>query len=144
MKEISYQFEYNVSVQKVIEALTTGDEIKKWWTESAELKPVVGEVGTFKWINHSWVVKIKLEEISKEKVIWNCFESNMQDTDAWKGSKMIFDFSKGTDHSTKLSFNHSNYKGSPCYEECSEGWNFVLGISLKNYLESGHGQPYGS
>jgi len=65
----------------------------------------------------------------------------MQNTNAWEGSSMVFQL--GSEESgTRLNFRHLNYKTSPCYETCYEGWNFVLGRSLKNYLETGKGLPY--
>ena len=79
--------------------------------------------------------------IDGNQVSWNCVKSNMQNTDAWEGSTILFSLKK-ENGGTKLLFTHSDYKASPCYEVCSEGWNFVLGTSLKAYLESGKGMPY--
>jgi hypothetical protein len=43
---------------------------------------------------------------------------------------------------TKVDFTQSDYKESPCFNVCNEGWKYFLGTSLKSYLETGKGMLY--
>jgi len=130
--------------KKTYSSLISGEHIKNWWTTSAELEAKTGATGIFKWQSHKWIVKIKLEKIIENVYIqWRCIESNMQNTDAWVGTTMNFNL-EPLGANTKLLFSHEGYRNSPCREICTDGWQFVLGTSLKKYLETGIGQPYSS
>lgn len=85
-------------------------------------------------------MKIEKLEIGKY-VQWRCIQSNMQNTDAWKDTVLRFDIESQSAGCT-LRFEQIGYKDSPWFNECNPGWRFVLGKSLKDYLESGRGSPY--
>ena len=82
----------------------------------------------------------RLEPTSK--IEWECIASNMQNTDAWQGSKITFQITDVDNNAARLNFLHDNYKSSPCYDECNAGWAFVLGNSLRSYVETGVGKPF--
>src|SRR5262249_17775971 len=137
MTDIRDEFIINAPANRIIEALISSEHIKKWWTTNASLRPVPGEIGTFQWSTYGWTVKIKLVQIENGRFVqWKCLESNMQGTDAWVGSEMNF-YVEEIDQKTKLNFIQRDYKESPCKEVCTQGWKFVLGSSLKKYLETG-------
>jgi len=145
MREIRHTFQIKAAPEELLKAITRGEEIAQWWTTSANLLPEEGAVGLFQWSNYHWTVEILLKKLRKDElVIWKCTSSNMQDTDAWEGSEMEFRISKLGHRSVKLDFLHANYKESPCFDVCNDGWRFVLGNSLKSYLETGKGFPYKS
>lgn len=139
-KEIRHTFHISSSPESLANALSQVDEIQKWWTVEAKQRAAGG---IFSWSSFGWNVEMTFEQIEKKLVVWKCIESNMQNTNAWVDSKMFFEFSSDKDGSV-LSFSHSNYKSSPCYDICHKGWAFVLGKSLKSYLETGKGMPYTS
>lgn len=145
MNEIKHKFQIKTEPQNLFNALTTGSGISNWWTTSATFEPKVGSRGEFFWRKFNWKVVVTLEKIEKDKlVVWRCNESNMQDTDAWKDTTIEFKIIDNGDQTTSLSFLQSGYKESPCYDICTDGWKFVLGDSLKSYLETGEGKPYKS
>jgi hypothetical protein len=67
----------------------------------------------------------------------------MQETNAWEGSRLLFSISPA-ENGSALEFKQTGYKQSPCHKVCTAGWHFVLGKSLKAYLETGKGMPYES
>ena len=143
MLAIQHKFDIAAASARISDAFVSGYHIKNWWTVDAELIPQVGAVGKFQWKPYKWEVKIKLEELKKGEVVrWKCIASNMQDTDAWVGTEMIFIIKALSDH-CELHFSHKGYLESPCKVVCTDGWKFVLGTSLKQYLETGIGKPYG-
>lgn len=137
--EITHEFHFAISKDLVTKALLDGQHVQKWWTNQASIE---NGKGAFHWKGHGWTVEVILEEpVDSNRIIWNCVKSNMQNTDAWVGSKIIFEILPEAS-GTRMKFTHSGYKNSPCYEVCNAGWKFVLGSSLKTYLETGIGMPY--
>lgn len=120
-------------------ALTEAHHIQKWWTKDAAIK---NGKGVFKWEGYGWTVELTMEKPKHDNTVtWTCTKSNMQNTHAWEGTTILFKLSP-EDLGTKVDFTQSNYKDSPCYDVCSEGWKYFVGISLKGYLETGKGMPY--
>ena len=138
-KEILHTFHFSCDLASIVSAITESKHIQKWWTKKAIVN--LGK-GIFEWDGHGWRVELTLEKTSNnQSVVWKCIKSNMQNTAAWEGSTMYFELLP-YENGTRMSFRHSGYKDSPCYDVCLEGWNFVLGKSLKSYLETGKGMPY--
>lgn len=144
MKEIIFQLKCSATPQKLFDALSSGNEISKWWTTSASLKPKEGAIGTFQWKAHSWTVKVKIKRIEPTYIEWICISSNMQNTNAWENTILSFNIEKTASGGSLLLFKQTRYKNSPCFDICNDGWTFVLGKSLKEYVETGAGHPYHS
>ena len=138
--KIENRFTYNCTPDLLFRAISEAGEVKKWWTDECE--SINGE-NIFHWRTHNWRVAMRpTKAVPIVSVEWLCTDSNMQDTDAWKGSTLSFQMAANRDGTTTLDFVHNNYKNSPCLSECTAGWTFVLGKSLKGYLESGKGMPF--
>ena len=141
--KIEYRFDYRCTPEQFFRSLTSAEEIRGWWTDRCEMQAVQAGTAHFHWIPHNWRVSVEIKKlIPGEYVEWFCTESNMQNTDAWKGSTISFRIAPGIDGETTLQFLHDGYKNSPCFDECTAGWTFVLGKSLKGYLEAGQGAPF--
>ena len=139
VKEIILTFHISSKREKVISALTHITQIQKWWTEDASGR---NGKGIFRWKDRGWTVEMTIHKSKSNQIVrWICTKSNMQDTNAWEGSTVSFELND-KESGTTINFKHSDYKSSPCYEVCNAGWNFVIGKSLKSYLESGKGLPY--
>jgi hypothetical protein len=74
-------------------------------------------------------------------VTWTWTKSNMQHTNAWEGTTITFTLTPAQHH-TQRDVAHTGYRESPCYEVCRQGWEYFIGTSLKQYLETGKGMPY--
>ncbi len=143
MAEIRHEFAFRVSPERLYEALTKKDHVSGWWTSECDIQPVVGSLARFAWKTHGWVIVMRIVKLVPGKTIeWECVESNMQDTAAWIKTAVHFDIAPAGEDQSVLVFRQNGYGQSVCYEVCHEGWAFVLGTSLKNYLELGAGRPY--
>jgi hypothetical protein len=74
-------------------------------------------------------------------VTWTCAKSDMQNTNAWEGTTITFTLPP-VQHHTRLDVAHTGYRESPWYEVCGQGWEYCIGTSLKQYLETGKGMQY--
>jgi hypothetical protein len=130
--EISHSFFLHAKPADIIAALTEEKHIKNWWTEDVKIN---SGRGVFEWKKHGWKVELDIGIPDSGRVIWQCVRSNMQNTQAWENSVMEFKLIPEGEQ-TLLQFKHLNYAESPCFEVCNAGWKFVLGTSLKDYLEA--------
>lgn len=141
-KEIFCTIQIDRQPSEVYSAIASDKHIRNWWTSDCSIAPEKESVGVFHWRDHGWKVEMRIEDLQKDSLIkWQCVNSNMQNTDAWEGSTLTFEIEPSANGST-LKFSQTGYRSSPCYDVCNEGWNFVLGKSLKSYLEKGQGHPY--
>ncbi len=92
-----------------------------------------------------WIFKVtSLDE--HNDVIWECIEShqdhNLKGIDEeWMNTKMYWSISR-SGGKTKIDFLHDGLESTGvCYDVCSNGWDFYISVSLKNYLENGKGKP---
>jgi uncharacterized protein YndB with AHSA1/START domain len=143
MAEIRHEFSFHVSRERLFQALTEQEHVSRWWTSESEIKPAIGSLARFTWKTHGWVVVMKVMKLEPGKTVeWKCVSSNMQDTTAWVDTVVRFDLIESGEEQSILRFSQSGYGPSVCYDVCHEGWAFVLGRSLKSYLELGAGHPY--
>jgi len=138
-KDIRHSFRFSADAQGVARALIEPEQIGQWWTTEVV---AVGDLLVLGWSGHGFEVSIRPSVSSDaRRVVWKCVRSNMQHTDAWVGSEIIFELTP-EGGATRVEFAHTGYKDSPCYEVCVEGWAFFVGVSLKKFLETGQGLPY--
>ena len=145
-KDKNYRQEVIVrsSPEGVYEALTI--HIDKWWSTVDQSAQKEGDIFKITFTGQSyWRFKV-LESSEQGKVIWECIESNQDHNingmdEEWLGSKLYWDFVKNS-HGVLVKFYHKGLsQGGVCYQACSTAWDFYITESLKNYLESGIGQP---
>lgn len=142
---IHHSFDFACNSAALVDALSAGTHIRQWWTDQGDLASEVGSTGAFHWNDRGWSVALRLERLVPGSLVeWRCMASNMQDTNAWEGSTMRFEIAADGAQGSTLKFSHIDYKASTCFEECQAGWAFVLGKSLKEYVERGQGLPYRS
>jgi len=146
MPEQDYSTEMLVSAKPefVYNAITK--EIDKWWTELSNKALQVGEQLTVKFEKTtSWVMTVS-EASPNQSLAWKVTEANhdlenISKKDEWKGTSIKWKIEKNGSGS-KITFTHEGlFPALECYEICEGGWDYFLG-SLKNYLETGKGNPY--
>jgi uncharacterized protein YndB with AHSA1/START domain len=138
-KEIRHSFLIGTSPDAIASALMEAEQIQRWWTQDARIQ---GNKLVVSWSGYGWEVTLEPEyDMPGQKVAWKCVKSNMQNTDAWEGTVITFVL-KPDDEGTRIEFSQSGYRESPCYDVCVQGWEFFVGTSLKQYVETGKGIPY--
>ena len=141
--KIAHTFEYKCESERLYQAIARPTDVAKWWTDDVTFDQKASSIATFRWRKFGWAVQMRLKRLEPNSMIeWECISSNMQNTDAWQGSKLTFQITQTAGKTTRLAFLHDDYKSSPCYDECNAGWAFVLGNSLKSYIENGTGKPF--
>ncbi len=130
---------FNASVEKVWKAITDNNEMKKWYFDIAEFKLQIGF--EFRFVAGSnekqWLHICKITEIDQQKKLTYSWRY-----DGYAGvSYVTFElFPEGS--KTRLKLTHSDLESFPQdvpelkKENFAEGWNYIVGTSLKEYLEN--------
>lgn len=89
-----------------------------------------------------------MESDLNKKITWCCIKAKHFDGDRtdireeWLGTEINWQFTEKNKH-VQISLLHNGLIPElNCYEICESGWNYFVGSSLKQYLESGEGSPY--
>lgn len=82
------------------------------------------------------------------KITWKCIKAehfvekltNIEEE--WLNTELFWKFKMDSDY-VEISLTHKGLTPElNCYKVCEAGWNFFISTSLKNYLESGKGNPH--
>jgi len=141
MKNEPFEIErtYKAPVDKVWRALTDKAEMKKWYFDLAEFKPVVGFEFTFtdgKDENNPYLHLCKVTEVIQRKKITYSWRY-----DGYEGiSYVTFElFEEG--NNTRLKLTHAGLESFPksnpdlAKENFAEGWTQIIGTALKEFVE---------
>ncbi|MBB4133331.1 MULTISPECIES: SRPBCC domain-containing protein [unclassified Xanthomonas] len=137
-REIRHSFVIAAAPELVCAALSQPTQLARWWTREVS---VAGNRVRLDWSRQGWRVELSIDDDADHRLVcWRCRDSNMLDTDAWKGTVIRFEL-RSTSQGTQVDFVQLGYRDSPCKEACARGWRFFLGSSLKRYVETGEGMP---
>lgn len=145
MESYSTIIAVKTTADKVYEALT--HQVSLWWAEMFSGSSAgAGAVFTIRF-GENIHKTIRVEElVSNSKIIWYVEDSlialpELKNQTEWIGTTIIWEIEqKETDvflHLTHLGL----HPAIECYDICSEGW-IQFTRSLKQFLETGKGNPY--
>ncbi|HET7002246.1 MAG TPA: SRPBCC domain-containing protein [Puia sp.] len=128
---------YDVPVSKLWDAISNNEQLKKWYFQISEFKPIVGFEFSFSGgAKGEYKHLCRVSEVITEKKLtysWryegypgNSFVS-FELFEEGKKTKLILT------HVGLESFKDAGADFAP--EKFAEGWNYILGTSLKKYLE---------
>lgn len=130
---------YNAPVEKVWQAITDREQMKQWYFDLAEFKPEKGFEFQFTGQGHKgeqYLHLCKITDVIKEKKL--AYSWTYQGLEGY--SVVTFElFSEGS--ATRLKLTHEGLetfpKNNPDFakESFMEGWTYITGTSLKNFLE---------
>ena len=140
--KVAVEMEFTTSPQKLWKALTDKNEMKLWYFDLEEFEPEVGFEFRFPGgPEHKTYYHIcKITDIEINKIIaydWRY--------DGYAGNSNVkFEISQSdtSPEKTKLILTHLGLDTFPddnpdlAAKNFQEGWNYIIGTSLKNYLES--------
>ena len=135
MQDIMHLIRIHASPERVYEAITTADGIRRWWTRDVAIEPKVGAAGEFGFYGKRFVANVIVEVLSPvTDVRWKVTNS------AWQGNDIEFGL-KGDGNDTMLLFVHRGFPlADEKYAAATTRWGFYL-LSLKRYLQDGKGTP---
>jgi len=141
MIDIIHRIGIKSPITQVYKALTSLEGLSNWWTEEVKGDEQVGEKIEFRFrsvtgeLKGSMVMEV-LELNTPTNVRWRCIKG----PDEWVGTDITFLLSQQDDQ-TILLFGHLNWREAVEFtSHCSMKWAVFL-LSLREYLETGKGNP---
>ena len=130
---------FNAPISKVWKALTDKDEMKQWYFDLSEFKPVVGFEFQFFGegkTGEKFLHLCKIIEVVKNKKLKHSWRY-----DGYEGNSFVtFELFEEGDK-TRLKLTHEGLETFPANnpdfakENFAEGWTYIIGESLMGYLE---------
>lgn len=129
---------YNAPIERVWQAITDKDQMKQWYFDLPEFRPVVGTQFTFKGgppeknFLHICIVK-EVVEGRKISYSWRY--------DGYEGDSLVtFELFREGDNTTRLKLTHAGLETfSPIADfapsNFEKGWTSLIGKLLKEFLE---------
>ena len=119
--------------------------LRGWWSEDIEGKTDNLNETFFYHYKDIHLCKIKLiEAVAGKKVVYLITENEfnfIKDKTEWVNTKLVFDISEAAGK-TKVTFTHDGLTpADECYEVCNDAWTTYIGSSLKDFIDTGKGNP---
>ncbi len=140
MQPIRMERIYNAKVKKVWQAITDNNQMKQWYFDIAEFKPEVGFEFQFTGEGkdgEKYIHLCKVVEVIKEKKLTYSWRY-----DGFEGNSFVTFELSAEGEETKLKLTHTGLETFPANnpdfakESFTEGWNYITGTSLKQFVES--------
>ncbi|HTE27572.1 SRPBCC family protein [Flavitalea sp.] len=140
MNQLVFERTYDAPIKKVWKAITDKNQMKEWYFELEEFKAEPGFEFSFyggkddkKYLHKCKVVEA--HPVTKLSYTWSY--------DGYPGTSLVtFDLAELPGTKTKLTLTHSGLDSFPANEpdlaaeNFSEGWNFITGTSLRDFVET--------
>jgi uncharacterized protein YndB with AHSA1/START domain len=133
------EYSYITAPEKIWKALTVKDEMKIWYFALEEFIPEVGFEFRF------WGGTEKKQYLHICRITEVVFGKKLCYTWSYDGipgeTVLCFEIEKTDKETTNLKLSHSGFETFPkdnpdlAQKNFDEGWTYILGTSLKNYLE---------
>lgn len=120
------------------------NDVRGWWSEN-----IVGNSdesnGIFTHRDRYLIVTFKITQLTARKIVWDVVASHnnmfLENLHEWEGTRIVFEISESNPRS-QISFTHEGLTpGFVCHKVCSKAWGFFITSSLKNFIETGKGDP---
>lgn len=120
-------------------AITTATGIREWLSRDADVDPVLGGGGEIRFAERTRIIKMEIAElVPATRVTWKVLSAAMP---AWSGTEIAFGLSE-ENGCTMLRFAQRGFpQADDSLAMSATAWGCFL-LSLKQYLETGHGTPH--
>ena len=139
-KQLEFERVYDAPIERVWKALTDKDHMKAWYFDIADFRPEPGFEFSFTggkddepFVHHCRVVEVNPP--NKLSYTWTY--------EGYPGQSLVtFELDEPTPRKTRLTLTHRDIDTFPAGNDSfapssfSEGWNFILGESLRNFVET--------
>ncbi len=139
-------FTSTISVEKSPEAAFNAiKNFRGWWSEDIEgATDQTGEIFFYHY-KDVHLCKMKLiEEVAGKKLVYEVVDNQFsftKDKTEWIGTQLIFDIT-GDDKQATVKFTHKGLVPEyECYNVCNDAWTGFIQKSLKDFINTGKGQP---
>jgi len=130
------------SASEVFDALTTLTSLSSWWTRTTGFGEADGELRFF-FDSPTDACVMRVDQADRPTLVeWTVTECAFLPD--WVGTRPTFTITPVENDGSELHFRHHGLTPElACIEMCTLGWNSYL-TSLRRYVESGQGSPFGS
>lgn len=138
MADILHRIIIEASPEEVYSALTEQTKLSAWWTKTETDKQIGSTANFFFGPNAEHKIEMEIIDLLPNKhVCWKC------KSDPWAHTQ-AFEFNIQKDErGSALQFSNLGWIDTDeFFMHCNSKWGFFLGVSLKNLLEKGIGQPH--
>jgi hypothetical protein len=137
--DYTYEMKVPAPLPQVIEAITDGTVISRWWTVVTRSERHDNEVRLFM-ADDAPVVSFTVEHApGTSTVTWSVTDCAV--IADWVGTKPSFLVEQNHDGTCTIEFRHVGLSPAlECFDQCRAGWNHFM-PSLNQFLETGEGRP---
>lgn len=137
MADIKHRLQILAPRRTVFEAVSTVDGFKNWWTDGTSGETSIGGLIVFRFRDD--VAKFKVIRKEIHQFIELAYRGKNEDE--WFNTKISIRLNS-INHNTVVDFQHNDYRiANDFYAMCNYTWGQYL-KSLKDFCESGSGQPF--
>jgi uncharacterized protein YndB with AHSA1/START domain len=131
----------NASPDAIFDALTTVSGLAAWWNPATGSGETGAELRFI--MNAPEPLVIHVDEATRPtSVRWTVTDCPFLPD--WIGTRPTFTITPIDSHTAELHFHHQGLSEDlECIDMCTRSWNHYV-LSLRDYLEAGRGNPYGS
>jgi len=132
MADILHNVYIHAKPEQVFRAISTGEEIAKWWTKRSTGKPIKGTVFNFYFTEqYDWDAKL-IDVQENLRCVWKMTKAD----DDWLNTQFGFQLSE-KEGITTVEFHHTGWLDSnEHFKRSSYCWAMYLHL-LKSYIETG-------
>ncbi len=121
----------------VLEAISTTEGLRSWWTDDCVAEPVLGHVNVFRF-GPSTEFHFRVDRHDHESVHWTCIDAEKVPAE-WVGTTMTFTL-RSEDSGTRIDFVHGGWKRADGdLTICNTTWGELM-YRPRDYVE---GHPRG-
>lgn len=126
------------------QAFKATNNVRGWWSEC--IQGTTDKINSiFSHRDEYLYVTFKITQMSMNKIVWDVVKSHnnmfMDNLHEWDNTRIVFEISENA-KKTQIKFTHEGLTPKiECHEVCSNAWNRFITISLKNFIETGKGDP---
>ena len=135
MTAVLFRFDVDAAPHEVLEALTTADGIKSFWTTRAEVPRDVGETLELSFPVAPAPFDLRLEQSDDQTVAWRTETFPPH----WVGTTIRWDV-EARDGNSTVSFRHDGFSDDAHAGHAAFTWGQIM-VQLKNYAETGNPAP---
>jgi hypothetical protein len=137
--DYTYEMQVHVPLPQIIEALTDGTVIGRWWTVVTGSSRNGDDVQLFVGDGAPFVFFTVEHAEGTGEVTWTVTDCAVMAD--WIGTKPSFSVQPGDDGTFSIAFRHVGLSPAlECFDQCRAGWNHFM-PSLHQFLETGAGRP---
>lgn len=121
MPDITHMIRIAAPPERINPLVSTGRGFTQWWAEDEESSPDgLVRLGFF---NRSTIYILRPEAaLTVTHVAWRC-----ESGDEWSGTRLVFDFARGGNNETALTFVHAGWKSATDYFiSCNTTWGELM------------------